>query len=460
MPRIIEHLYSPREIFKNFHARKQRWSIMVCHRRAGKTVAKINDTINRILYFEPPTVVHSVDEQRPSADPGRFAYVAPYLNQARQIAWDYLKRYTQGMLKKPPSEAELSVTFYNDCKYTLYGADNPDAFRGQYFDGVDLDEYGQMKPSVWSEVILPTLIDRRGWATFIGTPNGPNHFADLMRHAQKDPSRWYTEVWPVSKTFLIPQEELDEMKRIMLPEEYEQEMECSFDAATRGAFYAREVPHANIGPFPADPDLPLHFVFDVGRRDDTALGAFQEYPDRVNIVHAMSESMTGTSYWLAKIEEICALHECTRGTVWLPHDAKAKTWSTHRSGVEQFLDAGIRPNIVPNLDKLDGINAARFVFKYITFNTPNTDELILALKAYHRTWDEGKKAFTNEDVHDWSSHYADMFRYLALVARFPHSRPLTKSGSGISLGKKTFEHYPFSLNDLWEQARGRTDRIQ
>jgi hypothetical protein len=104
--------------------------------------------------------------------------------------------------------------------------------------------------------------------------------------------------------------------------------------------------------------------------------------------------------------------------------------------------------MVPNLDKMDGINAARFVFQFLTFNEPNTEELILALKSYHRTWDEDKKAFTNEDVHDWSSHYADMFRYLAIVARFPHSRPLDVVAAVQD--EKAVAHYAFTLDDLWD----------
>jgi hypothetical protein len=399
--------------------------------------------------------------QASSPEPGRFGYIAPFLNQARQIAWDYLKRYSKGMTKKI-SEAELSVTYFNNAKFTLYGADNPDSFRGLYFDGVVLDEYGLMRSSIWSEIILPTLIDRKGWATFIGTPNGPNHFRDLYHFAKKNLDRWFVDSLPVSVTKLIPLEELDEMRRVMLEEEYEQEMECSFEASTKGAFYAREIKVAEnsgrIGAYPADPNLLLHFVFDVGRRDDTAMGAYQEYAERTNMVYAEAANMQGPQYWIKRIEETCAVHGCQRGSVWLPHDAKAKTWGTQRSGVEQFMDAGIRPRIVPMLDKIEGINAARFVFQYVTMNEATCDELVLALKSYHREWDADKAAFTNEEVHDWSSHYADMFRYFALVARFPHSRPLAKPRSKpveLDPDKIILTHYPVTMDQLWKDHDGR-----
>lgn len=418
---------------------------MVAHRRAGKTVATINDLVSRALYF------NHMEEPR-------FAYIAPFYSQAKRIAWSYLKRYG-GQAAKRVSESELSITIrHNGALITLFGADNPDSFRGLYFDGVVLDEYGNMRPSIWSEVLLPTLLDRKGWATFIGTPNGPNHFRDLYYTALEDPERWFVDLLPVSVTKLIDLEELEEMRKLMMEEEYEQEMECSFEASTRGAFYAKEIKNAiangQIVPRPADPALPLHFVMDVGYRDDAALGAFQEHPDGVNIVTAEAENLRAAAYWIQRIGQICMEHDCMRGNVWLPHDAFAKTMTTGRSTVDQFVSAGVRPRKVPELDKLDGIQSCRFVFPYMHFNEPDTKKLILAVKSYHRTWDEDKKAFTNEDVHDWSSHYADMLRYLSIVARFPHSRPLSATGVinqvlNSSDSNIIVPTYPVNLDQMW-----------
>lgn len=449
--RIIKHDYKPREIFRDFHTRDQRWAIEVVHRRGGKTVATINDTISRILYFTPPKLADGSGDY--AREPGRYAYVAPFLNQARQIAWDYLKRYSQGMTKKI-SEAELSITYFNDAKCTLYGADNPDAFRGQYFDGVDLDEYGMMKPSVWSEVLLPTLVDRRGWATFIGTPNGPNHFRTLVRNAAADPARWFYQRWPVSVTKLIDEEELQEMRKLMLPEEYEQEMECSFEASARGAFYSKEIADAEaegrVRPLQANTDMPLHFIYDLGFRDDTATIAFQDATDAYPIIHAESDNLRPIRYYIARIQQICDQYGCQRGVVWLPHDARAKTLQTGRSIVEQFIDAGIIPRIVPRLDVLDGIAAARMLCPEIYFNAePQAvagpcSELVEALKTYRRQWDEDKKVFSNQPIHDWSSHYADVFRYFAIVAQKVDALPEPVDEQG-----KIYKAYGFSLEDLY-----------
>jgi len=350
-------------------------------------------------------------------------------------------------MTKKKSESELSLMYFNDAKFTLYGADNPDAFRGQYFDGVVLDEYGMMKPSIWSEVILPTLVDRKGWAVFIGTPNGPNHFRDLVREAIKDMTRWFVEIHPVSETALIDAEELHEMKKLMLPEEYAQEMECSFEASARGAFYSTEIMEATaagrVQSLEANQDMPLHFIFDLGFRDDTATIAFQDAPDGYPIIHAESDNLRPIRHYIQRINEICAAYGCSRGVVWLPHDAKAKTLQTGRSIVEQFIAAGIVPRIVPSLDILDGIAAARMLFPEIYFNANSCEMLIEALKTYRREWDEDKKAFANQPVHDWSSHYADVFRYFAIVAK-------KKIIQQVDTTLHTMKSYPLTLTDLFE----------
>ena len=168
--------YTPREQFIDFHHRPNRWALMVCHRRAGKTVACVNDLILRALYTTKKNA--------------RFAYVAPFRQQAKEIAWQYLKDGTDEIRSGKARESELRVKLPNEAWVTLYGADNPDALRGLYFDGLILDEFGDMKPSLLGEVILPTLTDRNGWLAIIGTSKGRNQFFTSARKAEKS-SEWF-----------------------------------------------------------------------------------------------------------------------------------------------------------------------------------------------------------------------------------------------------------------------------
>jgi phage terminase large subunit len=119
--------YKPRDQFRPFHSRKQRWSALVCHRRAGKTVATLNDLIRG-----------AVNECKHE---GRYAFIFPQRNQAKDTAWRYLRRYAEPLLAKPPNESDLRVDLVNGSMIRLYGADNPDALRGPYLDGVVLDEF-------------------------------------------------------------------------------------------------------------------------------------------------------------------------------------------------------------------------------------------------------------------------------------------------------------------------------
>ena len=265
MSKLVTIPYEPRAQFLPFHGRNQRWACLVCHRRAGKTVATVNDLITKALYSQK--------------ERSRYAYIAPFYSQAKQIAWDYLKHYAKEVAIKT-SESALSVDLFNGARITLYGADNPDAFRGLYFDGVAVDEYGNCRPNLWSEILRPALADRQGWALFIGTPNGPNHFYDVWEEAGAN-EKWYRFMLKASESGIIPKEELDEMKSSMPIDEWESEMECSWFAAVKGSYYGTEIQKARIGDFPSVPNVESHYVFDLGYTDTTAVWRWQEFPDHI-----------------------------------------------------------------------------------------------------------------------------------------------------------------------------------
>src|SRR5262249_516920 len=154
--------YVPRTQFVAFHDRTERFACIVTHRRAGKTVACIHDL---------QCAASECRRMRP-----RFAYLSPFLKQSKAVAWDYLRASMAPLraIGGSAHETELRVDYPNGGQVRLYGADNPDALRGIYLDGIVLDEYADMDPRVWSEIIRPALADREGWAVFIGTPKGRN----------------------------------------------------------------------------------------------------------------------------------------------------------------------------------------------------------------------------------------------------------------------------------------------
>lgn len=422
--------------------RSQRWAILVAHRRAGKTVAAINDIIERATRNKKPNP--------------QYAYVAPLLNQAKKVAWKYLKEAALPF-DAYTNESELYVELRalpNSPRIQLFGADNPDAMRGMYLDGCVLDEFGNMVGSFWTTVILPLLLDRHGWGVLMGTPNGPNHFRDTYYKRKEDPN-WLVENLPVTATNILPQEELDEIRSFMDPEEYAQEFLCSFEASVRGAIYARQVEQmleeGRITNIAADKYAPIDVVMDLGFRDATAIGFVQPRPDGLLMVHAHSDNYQPIKHYIDYIKQYFTKNKLKMGTIWLPHDAKAKTLQTGKSIIDNFREAGLRPRMVPELGLLDGIAAARKMFPEWYLNEDQCQGLILALKSYRRKYDEERKVYGNEPVHDWSSHLADMWRYASIVfspvsdveyAKYRDVDPIKGPARPVNFG--------FSLNELWD----------
>ncbi len=393
--------YVPRSQFASFHARAQRFAVLVCHRRAGKTVACIHDLVAKAV--------------RTKKKNARYAYVAPFYRQAKDVAWEYLKDATKDIAVKTKN-SELRVELPNGAWITLYGADNPDALRGLYFDGVVLDEFGDCRPSLWAEVILPTLMDRKGWAVFIGTPKGKNHFFTMNERAKEEDS-WFQMTLKASDSGILDAADLAEMQSQMTEEQYKQEMECDFTAAVRGTYYADLIAQAEnagrMGEFPWQPELPVRVSSDLGYTDNTALWFWQNAPDGIRMIDYETATGQPLTYYFDLLKSKGYKYE----ELWLPHDAKAKSLQTGRSTIEQFLAAGFPCRIVPKLAVQHGIDATRKVLPTVYFDQVGCFEGIEALRAYRRRYDEVTKQFSKAPVHDWASNGADAFRYFSLVTK-------------------------------------------
>lgn len=401
---VIDLGYRARDQFVPFHMRRQRWAALVCHRRAGKTVACINDLIDAALCS--------------TKENARFAYVAPYYTQAKDVAWSYIKKFAGQVPGAVFTEGELRVDFANGARIRLYGADNYDRMRGIYLDGCILDEAADFDPRAWPEVIRPALSDRRGWAVFIGTPKGRNDFFDIYDRATEDPD-WFALKLKASDTGIVPAEELDDARRMMTPEQFEQEFECSFDAAILGAFYGRELADAEregrICELEPDPVLPVHTAWDLGKNDSTSIFFFQVAPNGIRVVDYYENQNFDLDHYAAVLRS----KPYRYGTHYLPHDARAKLLGMHRTRMEQLIDLlkGHSFRIVMDHSVMDGINAARLTIKTTWFDAKNCKFALEALRQYRTEYDEKSKVFRSTPKHDWTSHCADAFRYLSMAWR-------------------------------------------
>ena len=405
--------YKPRAAFLPFHNREQRWATLVTHRRAGKTVALANDLI---LAARTPL---------PLANP-QYAYVGPTFTQAKRIAWGYLKQYSEPYWSSPPSESELKIKLHPNSTIYCLGADNADSLRGMYLDGFVGDEYALWKPSVFSQVIRPALSDRVGWGVFASTPRGKNLFHTQYKAALASPLDNFVLTLRADTSNLIPLSELEDLRLHMDAEEFAQEYLCSFDAALKGAIYAEEVNllflegRYHTGEYPDgslyDPNLPTHVVFDLGFTDATVAIYWQEDPASATI-RVVNVEVTQGKDRFHHIDRIIAFQgQADLGSIWLPHDARAKNLQTGRSIVEQFLFNDLHPSIVPNHKVRDRIAATRLIFPRVHIDASGGGEdLLEALKGYRREWDDEKLMFDDQPLHDWCSDYADAFGYMGVV---------------------------------------------
>ena len=392
--------YSPRDVFLPYHNSEKRYCLTVAHRRAGKTVARINKLIKEaaICQKESP----------------RYGYLAPYFVQAKEIAWQYLKRYSQPMLEMggKANESELSITYaHNGAVIRLYGADNADRLRGLYFDGIVADEAQDIAPSALTSVILPALSDRQGWLDLSGTPKGwGNLLGQSYKQAADDPE-WFVQVLKASQTGLIPPDELARLRKRMPENEYLQEFECSFDAAITGAYYAKELAKLDedkrITRVPYEPMLKVHTVWDLGVSDSTAIWFFQLSGREIRIIDYLESSGYGLDHYIRELQAKGYIY----GSHFGPHDIQVREFGSGKSRLEMAASLGIQFQVLPLEPVKDGIDAARMMIPRMYFDADRCAKGIDALRQYREKFDE-KRGIALGPLHDWSSHAADAFRYL------------------------------------------------
>lgn len=440
---VIRSDFDPRHQQDALHDQLRRFNALVAHRRFGKTVYCVNELIDGA-------------GKCPLPNP-RFAYLAPFHIQAKDVAWAYLKHFTAPIPGVGYNESELRVDFPGGAQIRLFGADNADRLRGLYFDGVVLDEYAQMHPRVWAEVIRPALTDRGGWAIFIGTPMGRNAFCDIYEGATKgfqqsdgtlrlDPD-WAGFMFKASETGIIPAAELQAAQRAMTADQYAQEFECSFDAAIPGAYYAAILQQADIlgriRPIPYEPALAVHTGWDLGIGDPTAIWFAQVVHGEPRLIDYYEASGVGLEHYVAQLRAGHRAH-WVYGQHFFPHDLAIKELGSGMSRVDVLRGFGLSPTVLPVSGVDDGISQARFILRKCWFNSERTGDGVKALRQYRSEWDDKRQVLKPLPLHDWTSHGADAFRYLCIglgkfmIDRVPLVDQAMSAGAAASGSRQRF----------------------
>ena len=407
--------YKPRQQMVGFHQRQQRFAFLICHRRFGKTVACIAELVIRALYTTKKNA--------------QYAYICPFRTQAKAVAWNYLVEMTLGIATNI-KVSELSITLPNGAKIWLSGSDNVNALRGLYLDGAVIDEFAQCRPDLLEAVIMPCLVDRKGWLVIIGTAYGRlNQFYEYHQKSIED-AEWFHADIKVYDSGVIDPEEIHRIKNAVSEAKFRQEFLNDFSAELVGTYYAailtkieqngqiNKTTHYNN-------DRQVHVAFDIGRGDSTVAWFWQEHEFGIDVIDFYTNNGEQAKHYIQMLQEKPYDYK----TINLPHDAKAKTFATHKSALEQFIDATFgndtQINIVPKLSIEDGIEAARQILNSCNFDYDRCYYGVECLRVYRKKWDATNQCFLKTPLHDYSSDASDSFRYLAIQANKKYLTPPT-----------------------------------
>jgi hypothetical protein len=343
-------------------------------------------------------------------------YYAPSYTQAKRVAWEYVLGYLAGT-GTVFNQAELKATMPNGVSLQLGSADNPDSSRGIYSDYVVLDEPAQMPSRMWSEVLRPALSDRLGGAMFIGTPAGRHGlFYDSYAGAADD-AEWWRGMYKASETGIIDQTELDAARRVMTLAQYNQEFECSFDAAIMGAYWGERMSEieakGHMRPVMHDPSKLVYTGWDLGVSDATAIWFWQYNGNELLFIDHEEYTNQGFPEIVAELKAKGYQY----GRAVIPHDGGNRSLSTGLKRSTTLNNLGLQTVIAPKAqnqgDIADHIDVARTVLRRCFFDPVKCKYGLECLRQYKSVWDDKKGVARIAPDHDWTSHSADAFRYLA-----------------------------------------------
>ena len=384
----------------------------IWHRRAGKDVCLWNYIIKKA-----------------AQEVGVYYYLFPTYTQGKKVIFDGINNdgfafsdYIPKPLLQSKNGTELKFELVNGSIIQIVGTDKIDSVRGTNPKGVVFSEYAFQNPMAW-EVIRPILTINGGWALFNTTPNGKNHAYDMYNYA-KDNDDWFVQKLGIDDTGVVPQSVIQEERNTGMSEEMiQQEYYCSFDVGAIGSYYADLIQEANkakrIGTVPFLHDRGIDIYFDLGMNDMMTMWFKQDDGRNRNFINYYEDNGKSLDAYYDYIRGYLREKQGKLGVIYLPHDSKKRDLITGKTIFQCFIDefgAG-HVELVPLAGIMDGVQAVRKVFPYCYFDAEACKQGVRCLENYKKDYDNEKKVFRKNPLHDWASHGADSFRYFAMSNR-------------------------------------------
>lgn len=332
--------------------------------------------------------------------------------------WDQIKWFTY-------NASELIVTYQNGSTVSLFGAENPDSLRWLDLRWVIFDEYAQQPSNIYSEIVFPMINANWGWVTWIGTPKGKNAFYKLYERAKSD-DRFYTMLLKYTDTKLLTDEQIADARKEMTEEEFEQEYNCSWEAYMRGSVYGKELSKAHaewrVKKGIYDKELEVTTFWDLGISDAMSILFVQVCWQEIRII----DQYANTGYWLPHYAEVVKDKWYKYKNHYFPHDVRQRelsTWLTRLETAIKLLWEICK--VVPMNSIESGIDAGRIIFDKVWIEE-SLEDFINNLSLYQYEWDDKLWQFKKQPIHDFTSHDADTFRYMATIYQMLIKTPIAE----------------------------------
>lgn len=436
-----------------------KYAVAVWHRRAGK---------DEVALHHSAIAAH----QRV----GNYWHMLPEYAQARKAIWDAVNPHTGKRrvdeafpieLRKSTNNQEMKIEFKSGSIWQVVGSDNFNSLIGSPPIGIVYSEWAVADPMAHA-YLSPILAENGGWALFIYTARGYNHGHATYEGARSEPTA-FAQLLTVDQTKAISHEALQQVLRTyrdLYGDEHgeslwRQEFYNDWSAANIGAVLGTEIERADregrICDFESD-EWPVEISSDIGFRDTAAWWFWQPKQGGFELVDYDQGINMDADDWITRLQERCRSKGYRLGKIWLPHDARVKSFQLKHSAVERFIEAfgASMVAIVERSKVSDRINAARKISKRCRFHRTNCKDGLDGLRSWSFEFDESKKIYSREPKHDWASHPGDAFSYGAQimserVIETKQDQPIR----GVAVGNP----YNVTLNELWEETPKQRTRI-
>ena len=415
-----------------FFVTKFRHVFWLLHRRAGKDKTCLN------------VIVAAACQRK-----GTYLYLFPQHNQARRVIWRGMDASGMRFIDHIPKEliakinsTDMSIELINGSIIQLVGSDNYDALMGTNPLGIVYSEFSLHHPMA-RQLLNPILVENGGWEILQGTPRGKNHAYEVYTSVRHNP-QWYVRVLTVEDTFrgdgesVITKAQVDEELAAGMPTELcRQEFYCDWNVGVVGAFYTEEIDRADkedrIVPMSITKNAVWTF-WDLGIADSTAIWFMQPNGGTLDMIYTYESTGKGIEHYIQVVNAFAKKHGINYKGHYAPHDIEQREYISARSRQEMARELGINFMVVPKVSIEDGIQACKTLFPRVRFHVEHAKDGLNALREYKREYDDIRRAFKDKPLHDWSSNYADAFRYFAVMWRNTFTRPDFS---------KQFEYKPF-----------------